>query len=200
MRKRRKHFSLYFLSKVETWPKKSHHSLLTWSPSGSSFLLSAAGNVGYLRKSSFLCTQQSCVWEEETAVWGILSRSKGIFFSKLSFIGQVLSMAEPLPTPTSVIVASPVMEQTQWKRRQDRWAESQGMFLALLGLPHYGVMYFQVGGACVCKILQSPKLLHLCNMAQNLPQVQVSPITILTNINSRGCHQETPCLIGLFKD
>lgn len=58
-----------------------------------------------------------------------------------------------------------------WK--QVWWAEAQGIFLALLGLPHDSIMYFQVIGASFCKILWSPLL--LCSMIPNLSQAQAFP-------------------------
>lgn len=86
----------YFLSKVELCLRKSHHTFLTWSLSGSPFLFS--GKTGYLRKSSFLCSQQSCVWEEETA---ICPRSEGVFFFQTALLvklNQCLNLS-PLPLP-----------------------------------------------------------------------------------------------------
>ena len=61
----------------------------------------------------------------------------------------------PTPPPTPIIAASPVMEGTQCLWSQVRCVESQGIFLACLGLPHHGIMYFQVVGASICKILQA---------------------------------------------
>lgn len=43
----------YFLSNVESYLNKSHHSFLTQSPNCSSFLLLVAENIGNLRNLSF---------------------------------------------------------------------------------------------------------------------------------------------------